>query len=157
MDVEHDGEELGRIEIGLFGEDAPKTVENFRQICINGIDGLSYKGNQFHRVIEKFMVQAGDIIAGDGTGSISIYGAYFEDENLEIQHTDVGFLGMANRGPDTNGCQFYITTLRTQWLDGKHTIFGKVVQGQPVVHMIEQVSDNRVTHGVATNVSHRFY
>lgn len=140
MDIEHDGKELGRIEIGLFGDDSPKTVENFRQICINGIDGLSYKGNHFHRVIEKFMVQAGDIISGNGSGSISIYGAYFEDENLDIEHTDVGFVGMANQGPDTNGCQFYITTMRTPWLNGKHTIFGKVVNGQRVVHMIEKVS-----------------
>lgn len=156
MDVQDDGEELGRIEIGLFGEDAPKTVENFRQICMNGIDGLDYKGSRFHRVIEKFMVQGGDIVSGDGTGSISIYGAHFEDENLEIKHTDVGFVGMANRGPDTNGCQFYITTMQTPWLDGKHTIFGKVVQGQRVVHMIEKVSDNQVIL-MPTNVSHRFY
>lgn len=85
------------------------------------------------------MIQGGDIVANDGSGSISIYGRHFEDENLEINHTDVGFVAMANRGPDTNGCQFYITTMRTRWLDGKHTIFGKIVVGQRVVHMIEQV------------------
>lgn len=86
------------------------------------------------------MIQGGDIVAGDGSGSISIFGRQFEDENLEINHTDVGFVAMANRGPDTNGCQFYITTMHAPWLDGKHTVFGKVVFGQRVVHMIEQVS-----------------
>lgn len=108
-------------------------------VCTNGVDGKTYKGSVFHRVIEKFMIQGGDIVAGDGSGSISIYGRQFEDENLEINHTDVGFVAMANRGPDTNGCQFYITTMHAPWLDGKHTIFGKVVVGQRVVHMIEQV------------------
>lgn len=109
-------------------------------VCINGINGKTYKDSIFHRVIEKFMIQGGDIVAGDGSGSISIFGRQFEDENLEINHTDVGFVAMANRGPDTNGCQFYITTMHAPWLDGKHTVFGKVVFGQRVVHMIEQVS-----------------
>lgn len=89
------------------------------------------------------MIQGGDIVAGDGSGSISIYGRQFEDENMEINHTDVGFVAMANRGPDTNGCQFYITTMHAPWLDGKHTIFGKVVFGQRIVHMIEQVIIHR--------------
>lgn len=140
INVAHGGKPLGKIEIGLFSEDAPKTVENFREICINGIDGKTYRDSAFHRIIEKFMIQGGDIVAGDGSGSISIYGKQFEDENLDINHTDVGFVAMANRGPDTNGCQFYITTMRAPWLDGKHTVFGKVVFGQRVVHMIEQVS-----------------
>ncbi|XP_055642631.1 peptidyl-prolyl cis-trans isomerase, rhodopsin-specific isozyme [Toxorhynchites rutilus septentrionalis] len=138
MDISIDGRPEGRVIIGLFGEDAPKTVENFRQICINGIDGISYKGSRFHRVIRKFMIQGGDIVSGDGTGSISIYGKYFEDENLNNNHTSSGIIAMANRGPNTNGCQFYITTITAPWLDGKHTTFGKVLDGQGVVHKVEQ-------------------
>lgn len=120
---------MGRIVLGLFGDNSPKTVRSFKEICLKGIDGLSYNGTRFHRVIRKFMIQGGDILNGDGTGSTSIYGDYFEDENLTINHTAPGFLGMANQGPDTNGCQFYITTIATPWLDGKHTVFGKVVKG----------------------------
>ncbi|CRK93634.1 CLUMA_CG007164, isoform A [Clunio marinus] len=139
FDVNHDGVALGRIVLGLFGDDAPKTVKNFREICLNGIDGLSYNGTRFHRIIRRFMIQGGDILNGNGTGSTSIYGDYFEDESLTINHTIGGFLGMANQGPDTNGCQFYITTVATSWLDGKHTVFGKVTNGQDVVHKIERV------------------
>ncbi|XP_058819860.1 peptidyl-prolyl cis-trans isomerase, rhodopsin-specific isozyme [Topomyia yanbarensis] len=138
MDVSIDGKERGRMIIGLFGEEAPRTVANFREICINGIDGISYKGSRFHRVIQKFIIQGGDIVSGDGHGSISIYGKYFDDENLNINHTGSGFVAMANRGPNTNGCQFYITTLPAPWLNGKHTIFGKVLDGQGIVHKIEQ-------------------
>lgn len=121
---------MGRIVLGLFGSDAPKTVRNFRDICLEGIDGLSFNGTRFHRIINRFMIQGGDILNGDGTGSTSIYGDYFEDENLTINHTSSGFLGMANQGPDTNGCQFYITTVASSWLDGKHTVFGKVTKGE---------------------------
>lgn len=130
FDITHGGRPLGRITFGLFGDDAPKTVENFREICLRGIDGLSYNGTRFHRVIKHFMVQGGDILNGDGTGSTSIYGEHFEDENLTINHTIGGFLGMANHGPDTNGCQFYITTIGTAWLDGQHTVLGKVINGE---------------------------
>lgn len=130
FDVSHGEEYLGRIVLGLFGDDAPKTVANFRNICLHGIDGLSYNGTRFHRVVRKFLIQGGDLLYGDGTGSISIYGDSFEDENLTINHTIAGFLGMANQGPDSNGCQFYITTVAAEWLDGKHTIFGKVTDGE---------------------------
>lgn len=82
---------------------------------------------------------AGDIVKGDGRGSTSIYGKYFEDENLALNHTGPGFLGMANRGPNTNGCQFYITTMAAPWLNGHHTLFGKVVKGAAYVHVIEKV------------------
>lgn len=116
--------------MGLFGDDSPKAVANFREICLRGIDGLSFNGTRFHRIINHFMIQGGDILNGDGTGSVSIYGKHFEDENLTINHTIGGFLGMANQGPDTNGCQFYITTIATSWLDGKHTVFGKVTDGE---------------------------
>lgn len=130
FDVSHGGESLGRIVVGLFGDDAPRTVENFREICLNGIDGLSYNGTRFHRVVRKFLIQGGDLLNGDGSGSISIYGDSFEDENLTINHTIAGFVGMANQGIDTNGCQFYITTIAAPWLDGKHTVFGKVTDGE---------------------------
>lgn len=134
----HAGEPLGQIVIGLFGDDAPRTVRNFREICLKGIDGLSYNGTRFHRIINKFMIQGGDILNGDGTGSISIYGEYFEDESLTINHTIGGFLGMANDGPHTNGCQFYITTIPTPWLDGKHTVFGKVTSGKSFAKLLSK-------------------
>lgn len=91
FDVDHGQKFLGRIVIGLFGDDVPKTVENFRQLCLEGIDGLSYNGTRFHRVVFKFMIQGGDILKGDGAGSLSIYGKHFEDENLSINHTATGY------------------------------------------------------------------
>lgn len=100
------------------------------------------------------MTAAGDIVHGDGRGSVSIYGKYFEDENLALNHTGPGFLGMANRGPDTNGCQFYITTMASPWLNGHHTIFGKVVAGKAYVHVIEKVCPERGFH---SNAKLKFY
>jgi peptidylprolyl isomerase len=85
------------------------------------------------------LIQGGDILKGDGAGSISIYGKHFEDENLTINHTAPAYIGMANQGPDTNGCQFYITTVTAPWLNGKHTVFGKVVNGQEFIHLTERV------------------
>lgn len=139
MKFRHGTQPLGKVVFGLFGEDAPKTVENFRQLCINGVDGMSYTGTYIHRIIERFLIQGGDVVSGVGNGAISIYGQHFEDENLTINHTGPGFLGMANRGPDTNGCQFYVTAMATPWLNGKHTIFGKVVEEQAIIHAIEKV------------------
>jgi len=150
FDVAHDGKQLGRITMGLFGDDAPKTVINFRSICLDGIDGLSFNGTRFHRVIKQFLIQGGDILHGDGRGSISVYGKHFEDENLLINHTIGGFLGMANKGTeDTNGCQFYITTRAAPWLDGKHTVFGKVTNGLDIMHMVERVKTNTDDEPVA--------
>ncbi|XP_021917604.1 peptidyl-prolyl cis-trans isomerase B-like isoform X2 [Zootermopsis nevadensis] len=156
FDISIGGEHVGRIVLGLFGDVVPKTVKNFLTIASDGIDGKTYANTEFHRVIKKFMIQGGDIIKHDGSGSISIYGKYFPDENFEIKHTAPGFLSMANAGKDTNGCQFFITTVATKWLDGHHTIFGKVVGGQDVVHKIEQVetdSEDRPTKAVVVTES----
>ncbi|XP_052837878.1 peptidyl-prolyl cis-trans isomerase, rhodopsin-specific isozyme [Drosophila gunungcola] len=141
MDVKHNKKPVGRITFGLFGKLAPKTVANFRHICLRGINGTSYVGSRFHRVVDRFLVQGGDILNGDGTGSTSIYGEYFPDEDkaLEVEHNRPGYLGMANRGPDSNGCQFYVTTVAAKWLDGKHTVFGKVLEGMETIYAIEDV------------------
>ncbi|CAG9825551.1 unnamed protein product [Phaedon cochleariae] len=139
FDVKMDNRLLGRIVFGLFGEVAPITCENFKEIAINGINGKSYLGTRFHTAIERVMIQGGDIVNDNGTGSMSIYGKYFEDENFIIKNDSPGLLMMANEGPDTNGCQFMITTMPMPWLDGKNVIFGKVLNGAGVVHKIEHL------------------
>ena len=145
FDITIDGKHAGRIVFGMFGNTVPKTVKNFSTLATgsagNGNKGkpLHFKDSKFHRIIPGFMAQGGDFTAGNGTGGESIYGNKFNDENFDLKHTKPYLLSMANSGPNTNGSQFFITFKETPWLNGRHVVFGEVIEGQDVVDALEKI------------------
>lgn len=128
----------GRVVFELYPQHVPRTAENFRALCTGELGpDLHYKGNIFHRIINDFMMQGGDTTNKNGTGGKSIYGIKFDDEGVWLPHTQGGLLSMANSGPNTNGSQFFVTYKPTAWLDGKHTVFGRVISGFDICHQAE--------------------
>ena len=145
FDITVDDKAAGRVVFGMFGDTVPKTVKNFSTLAAgsagkgNSGKDLHFKGSKFHRIIPGFMAQGGDFTAGNGTGGESIFGSKFEDENFELKHTKPYLLSMANAGPNTNGSQFFITFKETPWLNGRHVVFGEVMEGQDVVDALEKI------------------
>ena len=157
FDVSINNGEAQRIVFSLFSDIVPKTAENFYRLCEGTSDStgkfMGYKGSIFHRVIPQFMLQGGDFTNFNGTGGKSIYGNKFADENFQVKHTKPNLLSMANAGPNTNGSQFFITTVPCPWLDGKHVVFGEVVEGTGLVGLIEKQGTSNGTPKAKVTIS----
>ncbi|KAK7696425.1 cyclophilin peptidyl-prolyl cis-trans isomerase Cyp2 [Cerrena zonata] len=152
FDIAMDSKHAGRITFKLFDDVVPKTAKNFRELA-TGQHGFGYSGSTFHRIIPNFMLQGGDFTRHNGTGGKSIYGEKFSDENFKLRHDKPGLLSMANAGPNTNGSQFFITTVVTSWLDGRHVVFGEVVDGMDIVKKIEGVGSPSGRPGVKVTIT----
>jgi len=146
FDITIGGIPVGRVVFQLFSDVCPQTCENFRALCtgekgIGKLTGkpLHYQGSTFHRVVPEFMIQGGDFSDGNGKGGESVYGGMFQDENFELKHDQPFLLSMANKGPNTNGSQFFILTQTAPHLDNIHTVFGVVLSGKEVIKEVEQL------------------